>query len=73
MKRPAIILATVLLAIGPVALGQEEPADLPPRLTGFKAEAAVRVDDMQKLTQEIVMPTAPSIPGGAAAPWTRWS
>ena len=56
MKRHAISLATLLLAISTATSGQEDQAgeEPAPRLTGLKAEAAERVDDMAKLTQEIV-------------------
>lgn len=56
MKRLAICLVSTLLAVSPLAPAQENgPEAVPaPKLTGLKAEAAERVDEMAKLTQEIV-------------------
>ena len=56
MKRYAISLVTVLLAVSPVSPAQQdtEGEERAPSLTGLKAEAAARVEDMAKLTQEIV-------------------
>lgn len=56
MKRHAFPLATLLLAMSAATPGQEDHAgeEPAPPLTGLKAEAADRVDDMAKLTQEIV-------------------
>ena len=56
MKRLAICLASTLLAVSPLAPAQEDGSEAvpAPKLTGLKAEAAQRVDEMAKLTQEIV-------------------
>jgi aminobenzoyl-glutamate utilization protein B len=45
----------MLVATSGIALAQGSAgADDPPQLTGLKSEAATRVDELQKLTQEIV-------------------
>lgn len=56
MKRFAICLASTLLAVSPLAPAQEDGSEAAPapKLTGLKAEAAEHVDEMAKLTQEIV-------------------
>lgn len=56
MKQLAICLALSLLAVSRLAPAQENGSEVvpAPKLTGLKAEAAERVDEMAKLTQEIV-------------------
>jgi aminobenzoyl-glutamate utilization protein B len=53
MLRTVLAAAGVLLVASPAAATEREEPD-PPVLTGLKAEAAARVDDMAELTQEIV-------------------
>ena len=50
MKKFGLLFACVILAAPSVVFAQ----DREPRLRGLKAEAAGAIDDMQKLTQEIV-------------------
>ncbi len=52
MFRIRLVTAGVMLAALPVAAAERQPD--PPTLTGLKAEAAARVDDLAGLTREIV-------------------
>ena len=56
MKRLLPLAIGVLLATGGPVLAQDSGGEAtdPPMLTGLKAEAATRVDELQKLTQEVV-------------------
>lgn len=56
MNRLNISIAAMLLSVSPASPGQQDSPDAETvsPLTGLKAEAAERVDDMAKLTQEIV-------------------
>jgi len=56
MQRILVLLGCVILTGGRLdaALADAEPAGPPPVLSGAKAEAAGRVDELSKLTQEIV-------------------
>jgi aminobenzoyl-glutamate utilization protein B len=53
LRLPLIACAALVIPI-PFAAVAQNAAEEPPRLTGLKAEAAAAIDDMQKLTQEIV-------------------
>jgi aminobenzoyl-glutamate utilization protein B len=57
MRQILIAIIAVALTAGVLVQAQDgvtESSELSPPLTGLKAEAASRVDEMQKLTQEIV-------------------
>lgn len=57
MRGISALIAFIFLLAGPPAGAQDETTKVegpPPQLTGLKAEAADKVDAMQKFTQEIV-------------------
>jgi aminobenzoyl-glutamate utilization protein B len=57
MKRSLALVISVGLTTGATVMtqgGAVEVENQPPPLTGLKAEAATRVDELQKLTQEVV-------------------
>ena len=56
MLRVLVLLAGAACAAGVVQASEQDPdpAEPPPELTGYKAEAAAKIDGMAKLTQEIV-------------------
>ena len=56
MKRTFALATCAVLAMGMLGTAQDQAVevDSPPALTGLKAEAAGHVDELRKLTQEIV-------------------
>ncbi|HEY5566921.1 MAG TPA: amidohydrolase [Gammaproteobacteria bacterium] len=54
MVSRSFLVACIAVAAPCAALAQDSNTEQAPRLTGLKAEAAAAIDDMQKLTQEIV-------------------
>ena len=56
MLRVLVLFAGAAFAAGIVQASEQDPdpAEPPPELTGYKAEAAAKIDGMAKLTQEIV-------------------
>jgi aminobenzoyl-glutamate utilization protein B len=54
MFRAFAMSIALAATVAPAVAQERKPAEPPPELTGYKAEAVANIDGMQKLTQEIV-------------------